>query len=445
MLNITELLSVLNEQFSQTNLQHFAFIIESILGLSNSVTTLSVARYSPLSYRTVQRFYALKEVNWLLVNLLLFKSFVYRSGKHYLLAADETVKAKAGKCTHGIGRFYSSIAKQVIKSVSFLVVSVIDVETETSYVLGSQQLIPTPKITELIQPKKAKVKPALLKPKGRPKGSKNKVKTEPQGVSYQVLKTLLMLVKSQLRVFLPDLQCFHLVLDGFYGHEDYLLLALENGFQIISKFKTNAHLILPFDGVQIGRGRPKTNGQKVDLNNIDSKFFIQTIDDKDSNVKTNVYQFQARTPKIAKHLLNVVVMVHIHKLTQKQSRTVLFTNDLKLEALIVIKYYALRFQIEFDFRDAKQFYGLADFKNYKQTQMTNAVNIAFTMTVIGKLVLEKYRNKLDCPTMGIIDLKSVFRSQKYAEILLNNITFDPDVFLNSSQFLNLARLEAIHI
>ena len=135
-------------------------------------------------------------------------------------------------------------------------VSVIDVETERSYVLGSQQLIPTQKLTEPIQPKKVKVKPTVAKPKGRPKGSKNKVKTEPQGVSYQVLKTLLMLVKSQLRVFLPDLQCFHLVLDGFYGHEDYLLLALENGFQIISKFKTNAHLILPFDGVQIGTGRP---------------------------------------------------------------------------------------------------------------------------------------------------------------------------------------------
>ena len=36
--------------------------------------------------------------------------------------------------------------------------------------------------------------------------------------------------------------------------------------------------------------------------------------------------------------------IHIHKLTQKQSRTVLFANDLKLEALTVIKYYALRFQ-----------------------------------------------------------------------------------------------------
>ena len=123
---ITKLLDVLSGQFSATNLQHFAIIIDSILGISNSVTTLSVAQYSSLSYRIVQRFYALKDVNWLLVNLFLFKHFIYQKGKSYLFAADETVKGKAGKQTHGLGRFYSSMAKQVIRSVSFLVISIID-------------------------------------------------------------------------------------------------------------------------------------------------------------------------------------------------------------------------------------------------------------------------------------------------------------------------------
>ena len=106
------------------------------------------------------------------------------------------------------------------------------------------------------------------------------------------------------------------------------------------------------------------------------------------------------TVKITKHLLNVVVMVDVHKMIHKQSRTAFFTNDLKLEALTIIKYYALRFQTEFDFRDAKQFYGLADFKNDKQTQMTNGVNIVFTMTVIGKLVLEKDRDKTGLSSHG---------------------------------------------
>lgn len=446
---ITELLNVLSGQFSATNLQHFAIIIDSILGISNSVTTLSVARYSSLSYRTVQRFYALKDVNWLLVTLFLFKHFVYQKGKSYLFAADETVKGKAGKQTHGLGRFYSSMAKQVIRSVSFLAISIIDIEKEESYILGCKQLI----VNNLDRfnlnsekknksKKKSKVK---AKSKGRPKGSKNKVKTESESTSYQVLKTLLDLVQSQLKVFLPELNCFHLVLDGFYGHEDYLLLASKNGLNIISKFKVNAHLILPYQGEQSGIGRPKTLGDKVNLDNLDERFYISTIQDKNSDVSTKVYQFEAFTPKMAGLKLNIVVMVHTHLITKKVSRNIIFTNDMTLEALKVIKYYSLRFQIEFDFRDAKQFYGLADFKNYKETQVTNAVNIAFVMTVIGKLVLEKYKIKLDCQNMGIIDLKTVFRTQKCAEILLNNNKIDPDEFLSSPQFLKIARLEAIHI
>ena len=113
---IEEVIAVLNNQFSDANLRNFGFIIESILGVSKTVTTLSVSRMSSLSYRTVQRFYALKDVNWLLIRFLLFKYFVYQKGQTYLLAGDETVDGKAGKHTHGIGYFYSSIAKQVIKS-----------------------------------------------------------------------------------------------------------------------------------------------------------------------------------------------------------------------------------------------------------------------------------------------------------------------------------------
>jgi len=84
----------LSGQFSATNLQHFAIIIDSILAISNSVTTLSVARLSSLSYLTIQRFYALKDVNWLLVNLLLFKHFIYQKGKSYLLGQMKPSKVK---------------------------------------------------------------------------------------------------------------------------------------------------------------------------------------------------------------------------------------------------------------------------------------------------------------------------------------------------------------
>lgn len=416
--------------YSRTGGPDLAIIVQSILSLSRPVTTLSIARISPLSYRTIQRFYALKNVNWLLVNLLLFKAFVYKQGRIYLLAADETVEGKAGKHTYGLSHFYSSIIQKAIKSVSFLAIVLIDVEAKKSFFVTCQQLIANPKKPG---PEKTPTIAALPKSKGRPKGSKNKPKTEPEGASYQTLKTLLSLVTSQLRFFLPELSCFHLVLDGFYGHEDYLLLALENKLQIISKFKTNAHLTLPYTGPQSGKGRPKTKGDRVDLTQLPAAFLVESIQDTATKISTHVYQFKAYTPKMANQLLNIVVLVHTHSASGKQSRTVLFTNDLSLSASQVVDYYSLRFQIEFDFRDAKQFYGLSSFKNYKQTQVTTAVNLSFTMTLLGKLILEKYKTKLSCPGMGIADLKTVFKLQSYAQGFFKDNKEEADAFLNSPE------------
>lgn len=108
-------------------------------------------------------------------------------------------------------------------------------------------------------------------------------------------------------------------------------------------------------------------GDKVNLDKIDEQYYVSTIQDKDSDVSTKVYQFEAFTPKMSGLKLNIVVMIHTHLITQKVSRNILFTNNLTLQALKVIQYYSLQFQIEFDFRDAKQFFGLSEFKNYKET------------------------------------------------------------------------------
>lgn len=244
---------------------------------------------------------------------------------------------------------------------------------------------------------------------------------------------------------LPNLSCFHIVLDGFYGHEDYVNLAIENKLNIISKFKKNAHVIGQYEGLQKPNGRPRILGNKVNLDKIDSQYFVENILDKDANVKTAVYHFKAYTPKISGVLLNIVVLVHKNQTNKKESRTILFSNDLALTDKQIVKYYSLRFQIEFKFRNAKQFFGLSDFKNFKPTQVTNAVNIAFTMNLISKVLLEKYKIQFLAPKMGILDMKTIFKAQKYIKSTLTSNNVNPDEFLSNPQFLKIARFETIHI
>jgi putative transposase len=47
--------------------------------------------------------------------------------------------------------------------------------------------------------------------------------------------------------------------------------------------------------------------------------------------------------------------------------------------------------IEFNFRDAKQFWGLEDFMNIGQTAVTNAANLAFFMVNLSHHLLADFR------------------------------------------------------
>jgi hypothetical protein len=61
------------------------------------------------------------------------------------------VQGKAGKHTHGVGWFYSSIAGKVIRAISHHVISLVDTEQESSFVLKSR---PTVRPTETAPKKK---------------------------------------------------------------------------------------------------------------------------------------------------------------------------------------------------------------------------------------------------------------------------------------------------
>ncbi len=158
-----------------------------------------------------------------------------------------------------------------------------------------------------------------------------------------------------------------------------------------------------------------------------------------------VWALKVYAPSIKDCMLKVVIIQRMNPNTRKIGQTILFTNDLDLEALDIIDYYSLRFQIEFDFRDAKQFFGLSDFKNYKQNQLTNAVNIAFTSKLVSQILLEKYKKTLNKENLSITDLKAILKGKMCHFYFLNTSENSPDDFLNEENFLDFVKLEAVNL
>jgi putative transposase len=78
--------------------------------------------------------------------------------------------------------------------------------------------------------------------------------------------------------------------------------------------------------------------------------------------------------------------------------------------------YSLRFQIEFNFRDAKQYWGLEDWMNVKEAPLTNALNLSMFMVNLSQVLLREFRQTH--PESGIIDLKAYFRVTKHFEEII---------------------------
>ena len=82
-----------------------------------------------------------------------------------------------------------------------------------------------------------------------------------------------------------------------------------------------------------------------------------------------------------KRHLQVVVVVH----TQRNRYAVLFSTDVDLDARTLYHYDKARFQIEFLFRDAKQFTGLSDCQARAQAQLDFHFNASLSAVTFAKL------------------------------------------------------------
>ena len=82
-------------------------------------------------------------------------------------------------------------------------------------------------------------------------------------------------------------------------------------------------------------------------------------------MQTRLYQMQL-LHKAFGPPLNVVIIAKTNLRTQARAHVVLFSSDLDLAYASLLDYDGLRFQIEFNFRDAKQSWGLEDFMTQKR-------------------------------------------------------------------------------
>jgi hypothetical protein len=183
----------------------------------------------------------------------------------------------------------------------------------------------------------------------------------------------------------------------------------EAGFYSVGKLRGDANLRYEATLQQEGRGRPKKYGDKIHLKSDLSKW-TRELDLEDG---TEVYSSLVWSVCFKRTIKAVI----LRKKGNVKSQVLLFSTDINLIASKIIVYYKLRFQIEFIFRDSKQYTGLMDCQARCKEAVHTQINAS--LTCLNLLKLED-RNCHQSSGQKVISILS-WKRKKFNQLFMKTI------------------------
>ena len=264
-----------------------------------------------------------------------------------IAGVDASFLPKSGKKTEGLGQFYNGCHGKSERGLEWSALCIIDLEHNTAYTLNATQTLPT---------------------------------TPEKGEESRTLQYLAQV--QQHRQAIPD-DVNYLVADGYYSKRAWIDGIRQLDLHAIGKLRHDADLKYFYTGPQKPRGRKRLYGGKVDLHSIDSPpeqvsgfEWMQSVEED----SVDLYRAWVYSPAFKR----AIQVVYVLKCTPTSfSYALLFCTDESLSALDVYRYYKARFQIEFIFRDGKQFLGLTHCQARDAQKLNFHVNsVLLTLNVL---------------------------------------------------------------
>ena len=289
-----------------TRMRQLSRIVQAMLAMTGRVTMLGISRWTGKggSYRTVQRFFS-TTLPWATLLWVFFHQHLWRPNDVYLLAGDEVVVTKAGKKTYGIDRFFASLYGKSLSGLSFFTLSLISVKQRHSFPIKVEQVILTEEEKEKRKTASKSKKLAknntkksidtehtqkkLVKNKGgRPKGSKNKNKTQVK------LNPELLRIKGWIQALLKQLGSMlpvtYLLLDGHFGNNNALQMTRQLNLHLISKLRHDSALYLPYENPEPDKKCKRKYGYKLKVDRIPNNYLKNSK--IENGYQTNIYQLE---------------------------------------------------------------------------------------------------------------------------------------------------------
>lgn len=375
----------------------FLDVMVGVLTISGRINFLQLARYCKSCEQRFRQNFR-KKFDWIAFN----QSFVAKQlGHRYAIAIDPSFVSKSGKKTPGLGYFWSGCAQMMKRGLEILGIALVDADTREAYAIRAVQ--------------------TLLQRIRRGRRPKCVAHIERDSLVSHYLKALYDFTDQLLQ--LSNI----IVADAFFSKATFVQGLATLGFELVSRFRDDVRLRYLYIGEKTGkRGRPKQFDGVVDLTKLNEKVFTTETYDWDGEEVT-IHSAVVYAVSLKRNVK--VVIVDFYEPDKKtQTRKVFFSTDCSMSAKDVIDIYRSRFQIEFLFRDAKQFTGLC----HCQSRNAESMDFAFNLSLAAINVARAF-GKQNNLNLSIADCKLLFHNALLIERFLSTFGKTPNMHKNQGQ------------
>jgi hypothetical protein len=306
----------------QPQRKFLVMLFSTILALRGRVNFRHLSRYCDDSERTIARQFR-RSFDWPDFHQRVITTALDPQAE-VISVQDASFIPKSGTQTFGLGHFFNSCAGHAERGLEISTLAVVDVTHRCAFTLAVAQTPPTC-ATATKQDQEA---------------------------------TLVDFYTQQLRAHhhrLPAWVTYHAV-DGYFAKKKYIDAVVDLRLHPITKLRGDADCRFLFTGPHpTRRGARRKYDGKVHWQDLSRFEALGTLAEAE-----HVHLYTAVVWHVTlKRKLRVVVLIN-RKDPAKPRAIVLASTDLALDGHKLLELYGARFQIEFLFRDSKQFTGLTD-------------------------------------------------------------------------------------
>lgn len=207
------------------------------------------------------------------------------------------------------------------------------------------------------------------------------------------------------------------------------------GFEAIGKLRCDADLKFLYDGPYAGRGARRRYDGKVNLKDPRRFEFVTRVEAGGCLYTAVVWSVSL------KRQVRLAYLLKEHQ--GRRSDVVLFSTDVEIDPVFLYRCYKARFQIEFVFRDARQYTGLADCQARSPEAIDTHVNASLMALNLAKVAfreappLEAGQTAAETLSFSLASFKRLVLNHHLLELFIELFELEPTLIKSHQNYQKL--------